>query len=134
MQRFYGNNDDTSQDSLSRTTRSSNKIEKRLTVENSKFLADFDPEKSGRERRKLTRKSYVGQSAPSRSSTMYDEQGRYRNTNIDQCDCLEDCPGCHCKLMLDDLSEWSMSKAKRFDFSSVSPVWQSKVRTRMQGQ
>lgn len=96
MQRYYGS-DETSQDSMNRTTRSANKIEKRLTVENSKFLADFDPEKSGRERRKLTRKSYVPPSAPSRNSSLFDERGRYRNTNADLCDCLEDCPGCHCE-------------------------------------
>lgn len=96
MQRYYGS-DDTSQDSISRTTRSANKIEKRLTVENSKFLADFDPEKSSRERRKLTRKSYVvAPSVPSRNQSLFDENGRYRNTNADLCDCLEDCPGCHC--------------------------------------
>ncbi|KAG4066210.1 hypothetical protein HA402_000434 [Bradysia odoriphaga] len=94
MQRYYGS-DETSQDSMNRTTRSANKIEKRLTVENSKFLADFDPEKSGRERRKLTRKSYVPPSAPSRNHSLFDERGRYRNTNADLCDCLEDCPGCH---------------------------------------
>lgn len=97
MQRYYAS-DETSQDSISRTTRSANKIEKRLTVDNSKFLADFDPEKSSRERRKLTRKSYVSNpSVPSRNHTLFDENGRYRNTNADLCDCLEDCPGCHCK-------------------------------------
>lgn len=96
MQRYYGS-DETSQDSISRTTRSANKIEKRLTVENSKFLADFDPEKSSRERRKLTRKSYVvAPTVPSRNHSLFDENGRYRNTNADLCDCLEDCPGCHC--------------------------------------
>lgn len=96
MQRYYGS-DETSQDSISRTTRSANKIEKRLTVENSKFLADFNPENSSRERRKLTRKSYAtAPSIPSRSNTLFDENGRYRNTNADLCDCLEDCPGCHC--------------------------------------
>lgn len=98
MQRYYGN-DETSQESLSRTTRSANKIERRLTVENSKFLANFDPETSSRERRKLTRKSYVAnqQTAPSRNNSIFDEHGRYRNTLADLCDCLEDCPGCHCK-------------------------------------
>lgn len=97
MQRYYGS-DETSQDSISRSTRSANKIEKRLTVENSKFLADFDPEKSSRERRKLTRKSYVvPPTVPAKNNSLFDERGRYRSTNADLCDCLEDCPGCHCK-------------------------------------
>lgn len=97
MQRYYGS-DETSQDAISRSTRSANKIEKRLTVENSKFLADFDPEKSSRERRKLTRKSYVvTPSVPAKNTSLFDERGRYRSTNADLCDCLEDCPGCHCK-------------------------------------
>lgn len=97
MQGYYGS-DDTSQDSTSRPKRGVNKIEKRLTAENSKFLADFDPEKSSRERRKLTRKSYVvtNPSAPARNNSLFDERGRYRNTSADLCDCLEDCPGCHC--------------------------------------
>ncbi|KAJ6640600.1 ARL14 effector protein [Pseudolycoriella hygida] len=52
--------------------------------------------KSSRERRKLTRKSYgVNQTVPSRSNSLFDEHGRYRSTNADLCDCLEDCPGCH---------------------------------------
>lgn len=99
MQRQYYGSDETSQDSISRTTRSANKIEKRLTVENSKFLADFDPEKSSRERRKLTRKSYVVTTSTTvtKNNSLFDERGRYRNTNADLCDCLEDCPGCHCK-------------------------------------
>lgn len=63
-----------------------------------KFLSDFDPEKSSRERRKLSRKIYVppSNSSNSRSHFVYDEKGRYRYTKSDVCDCLnESCVGCH---------------------------------------
>uniref|UniRef100_A0A1B0A3P8 ARF7EP_C domain-containing protein n=1 Tax=Glossina pallidipes TaxID=7398 RepID=A0A1B0A3P8_GLOPL len=55
-----------------------------------KFLDDFDPEKSNREKRKLKRK---GSQQSSRS--LYDEYGRIRHNGLDVCDCMnEDCPGC----------------------------------------
>lgn len=64
-----------------------------LDESNSKFLANFDPEKSKREKRKLTRRSY---STVASKNTMYDEYGIYRETHIDMCDCLDlKCPGCH---------------------------------------
>lgn len=67
----------------------------RKLVESTKFLSDFDPEKSKRERRKLTRKCYT--SAPaSRAQNIYDEKGRYRCDGSNDCDCLDpQCTGCH---------------------------------------
>lgn len=64
----------------------------RKLKEGIKFLSDFDPEKSTRERRKLTRKCYTG----SKNNHLYDEKGKYRSTGADVCDCLASgCPGCH---------------------------------------
>lgn len=59
----------------------------------SKFLEDFDPEQSSRERRKLTRKTYSG---PQVKNTLFDESGKYRSNGMDACDCLDiQCSGCH---------------------------------------
>lgn len=67
----------------------------RKLVEGAKFLSDFDPEKSIRERRKLTRKCYT-QTTTSRNNNLFDEKGRYRTSSADVCDCLDNaCPGCH---------------------------------------
>ncbi|KAI9576629.1 hypothetical protein GQX74_010611 [Glossina fuscipes] len=55
-----------------------------------KFLDDFDPEKSNREKRKLKRKG-----SQQNSRSLYDEYGRIRHNGLDVCDCMnEDCPGC----------------------------------------
>lgn len=72
-------------------------VEKRIRklVAGSKFLSDFDPEKSTRERRKLTRKCYT-QTPSARSLNVYDEKGRYRSNGGNICDCLDNhCTGCH---------------------------------------
>lgn len=66
----------------------------RKLVSDLKFLSDFDPEKSTRERRKLSRKVYG--SANQRNLPIYDEKGRYRADKSDFCDCLvRACSGCH---------------------------------------
>lgn len=78
-------------------SRKINKILTNLVDPTSKFLADFDPEQSIRERRKMVRKT-TGP-APStyvKPGTLYDEQGIHRDTGLDACDCLDVmCPGCH---------------------------------------
>lgn len=61
------------------STRKSNASEKRIKALKSKFLEDFDPEQSSRERRKLTRKSYNGPT--NRSTAMFDDRGRYRTNS-----------------------------------------------------
>lgn len=54
-----------------------------------RFLDDFDPERSNREKRKLKRKP--GGNARS----LYDEYGHMRHNGMDVCDCMDDdCPGC----------------------------------------
>lgn len=72
-------------------------VEKRIRklTEGTKFLSDFDPEKSTRERRKLNRKCYTIVSG-SRLNNLYDEKGRYRCDGSNDCDCLDpQCSGCH---------------------------------------
>jgi ARF7 effector protein C-terminus len=67
----------------------------RRLMEESKFLRNFDPEKSTREKRKLNRKNY-STAVVSKSNTMYDEKGRHRESGLNLCDCLDmSCPGCH---------------------------------------
>lgn len=59
-------------------------------------LSDFDPERSTREKRKLTRRSYAESNHQRGPSSMFDEKGRYRANGADICDCLDNtCPGCH---------------------------------------
>ena len=57
-----------------------------------KFLRNFDPERSEREKRKLHRRIYQG----CKRHTMYNERGVHIRTGIDFCDCLNlSCAGCH---------------------------------------
>ncbi|XP_075224626.1 ARL14 effector protein [Lycorma delicatula] len=61
-------------------------------AEKLKFMENFDPERSNREKRKLTRKIYNSTKKP---ATLYNEKGTHIGTGKDLCDCLvEDCPGC----------------------------------------
>ncbi|KAG7310565.1 hypothetical protein JYU34_003356 [Plutella xylostella] len=58
-----------------------------------KFLENFDPETSARERRKLNRRNY---SLGRKTKSLYDDCGRIGATGKDLCDCLDEtCPGCH---------------------------------------
>jgi len=53
----------------------------------------FDPERSGREMRKVTRRIYTEKL---RRNQQYDDQGLLLQERTDLCDCLDrDCPGCH---------------------------------------
>lgn len=57
-----------------------------------KFLRNFDPEHSEREKRKLHRRLYQGH----KRTSLYDEIGVHIETGIDMCDCLTStCTGCH---------------------------------------
>lgn len=57
-----------------------------------KFLRNFDPEHSEREKRKLHRRLYQGH----KKHAVYDEKGLYIQTGHDICDCLNlSCAGCH---------------------------------------
>lgn len=60
-----------------------------------KFLENFNPENSRREKNK--RYNFPKPKAAKKASnSMYDEQGRIRLTKEDVCDCFEaTCPGCH---------------------------------------
>nr|CAD7433787.1 unnamed protein product [Timema monikensis] len=76
---------------------------KKLTFnQNMKFMENFDPEQSNRERRKLTRKittSVVGATVSAGKrfiSSVHDEHGYLSAYGKDLCDCLEEaCQGCH---------------------------------------
>lgn len=57
-----------------------------------KFLGNFDPEHSEREKRKLHRRLYQGH----KRHSIYNDEGIYLPTGDDLCDCLNsDCAGCH---------------------------------------
>lgn len=55
-----------------------------------KFLRNFNPECSEREKRKLRRRFQTNK------KSMYDEKGMFMPTYRNVCDCLNvDCAGCH---------------------------------------
>lgn len=64
-------------------------------LKGSRFLEDFNPENSRREKNK--RYNFTkAKPAKKVSNSMYDEQGRIRLTKEDVCDCFEtSCSGCH---------------------------------------
>lgn len=65
---------------------------KALSSDANKFMENFDPETSSRERRKLSRKI-----TPRRvPGALYDENGIHIAADLDLCDCLNrNCAGCH---------------------------------------
>lgn len=71
---------------------------------NTRFLDDFNPKNSQRERNKrynITKSSkQTNKLVKKKSTSMYDEQGRIRLTKEDICDCFDiKCPGCHFPCM-----------------------------------
>ncbi|XP_053684324.1 ARL14 effector protein [Sabethes cyaneus] len=65
---------------------------KKLEVD-PKFLANFNPQTSRREKRKLNRKT---SSAAPKNTGLYNDKGVHRESGRDMCDCLDmNCPGCH---------------------------------------
>lgn len=73
-------------------TRRQAALAKTLEVSNEKFMENFDPDRSLRERRKLSRR--IGIRRP--PGAIYDEFGIHIATDADLCDCLQKtCSGCH---------------------------------------
>lgn len=65
-------------------------------LKGSKFLENFSPENSRREKNKRYNFTKPKLSNKKGSNSMYDEQGRIRLTKEDACDCFDlSCPGCH---------------------------------------
>ncbi|XP_011158439.1 ARL14 effector protein [Solenopsis invicta] len=76
-----------------RGERKSSRGSRQKAVDNlsKKFLRNFDPEHSEREKRKLYRRLYQ-----SFRKHLYNDVGIFIQTSDDLCDCLDlDCPGCH---------------------------------------
>lgn len=73
-------------------TRRQAALAKNLEVSTDKFMENFDPDRSLRERRKLSRR--IGVRRP--PGALYDEFGVHIAADIDLCDCLQKtCSGCH---------------------------------------
>lgn len=65
----------------------------KILVDAQDFMGNFDPDRSARERRKLSRKITGSRRPP---GALYDEYGVHIATGIDLCDCLQEkCNGCH---------------------------------------
>lgn len=97
---------------MSETVKQAEEILKELHID-SKFMKDFDPEKSERSSKKKGQKiskvqyfespkkssSHVNKTAKrirkSKSTALYDDKGRIMGKNIDLCDCCNsECCGC----------------------------------------
>ncbi|XP_071448292.1 THAP domain-containing protein 5-like isoform X2 [Hetaerina americana] len=73
--------------------RIANAMKKLTQNSNMKFMENFDPETSNREKRKLSRKFNAG---GKKQTTDYDDKGCLTACGKDICDCMEpECPGCH---------------------------------------
>lgn len=70
---------------------SGERILRNLEMDRSRFMEDFQPENSRRERRKRRLDN-----AGAASNALYDDKGFYIDSGRDLCDCLSiTCPGCH---------------------------------------
>lgn len=68
---------------------------KALRATSDRFMANFNPETSVREKRKLNRKINPPSNVRRPAGAIYDENGIHIATLTDLCDCLnEDCLGC----------------------------------------
>ncbi|KAJ8920441.1 hypothetical protein NQ315_005309 [Exocentrus adspersus] len=68
---------------------------KALRATSDRFMANFNPETSVREKRKLNRKINPPSNVRRPAGAVYDENGIHITTLTDLCDCLnEDCLGC----------------------------------------
>lgn len=87
----------TSQPVPSYTTRrqAARNASKALRATSDPFMANFNPETSIREKRKLNRKINPPSNVKRPAGAIFDENGIHLTTGIDLCDCLsEDCVGC----------------------------------------
>ncbi|XP_033222314.1 ARL14 effector protein [Belonocnema kinseyi] len=87
-------NDQTEKPFDTRAVRKSTRGSKQKVVDSvtKKFLRNFDPETSEREKRKLNRRL----SQPQKKNVLYDEKGILHSTGDNLCDCLQKtCSGCH---------------------------------------
>lgn len=67
---------------------------RKLNLTSNKFMENFNPETSAREKRKLHRKLNTN-STKKISGVIYDEKGRLIANGLNVCDCLmANCPGC----------------------------------------
>lgn len=71
-----------------------NRCVKSLRYDKSRFMEDFEPENSERQKRKRSKLiDYTKESVP---PSVYDEKGAHIFSGINVCDCLvKTCPGCH---------------------------------------
>ncbi|XP_062550098.1 ARL14 effector protein [Armigeres subalbatus] len=77
-----------------RTTRRTENGQLKKLETDPKFLANFNPNTSRREKRKLNRKSTP--LVVPKATGIYNERGVHRESGRDMCDCLDmSCPGCH---------------------------------------
>nr|XP_023018877.1 ARL14 effector protein [Leptinotarsa decemlineata] len=68
---------------------------KALRATSDHFMANFNPETSVREKRKLSRKIHPPSNVRRPAGAIYDENGVHISSGVDLCDCLnEDCVGC----------------------------------------
>ncbi|XP_043261107.1 ARL14 effector protein [Colletes gigas] len=89
--------DSSSQLNLEKTPRAERRVtrgsrQRAVDSVTKKFLRNFDPEHSEREKRKLHRRLYQGH----KRHALYDENGIFIETGEEPCDCLYlNCSGCH---------------------------------------
>ncbi|XP_053207254.1 ARL14 effector protein-like [Panonychus citri] len=83
--------------SAGNSSNAGDRILRELELGRSRFMEDFQPENSRRERRKRRLEGTTSTFNPVHSSkAVYDEKGVHIESGRDLCDCLSVvCPGCH---------------------------------------